>query len=159
MTDFELATEKDIRELYDLQLSAFESEAAMIGSRNVPALMETYEHSCKDFSNWTVLVRKDESGRIVGAVRFQPVDGHIEIGRLMVAPEHRNQGLATALMHAVEDFTGADVFELYTCTRSTININLYEKLGYRAYKEEQGEEDLSFVYMHKTVLRRQPDGG
>ena len=57
MADYEFATRKDIKELYDLQLRAFESEAEMIGSRNVPALMETYEHSCEDFDNWSVLVR------------------------------------------------------------------------------------------------------
>jgi len=28
---------------------------------------------------------------------------------------------------------------------------LYEKLGYRAYKEERGSEDLSFVYMRKII--------
>ena len=65
---YEYATEKDIEELYDLQLRAFESEAEMIGSRNIPAL------------------------------------------------------------------TQEKVFELYTCTKSYININLYEKIGYRTYK-------------------------
>ena len=151
MADYEFATRNDIKELYDLQLRAFESEAEMIGSRNVPALMETYEHSCEDFDNWSVLVRRDESGKIIGAVRFQPADDHIEIGRLMVAPEHRNRGVAIALMRAAEECTKASVFELYTCTKSYININLYEKLGYRAYREEQGEEDLSFVYMRKIA--------
>ena len=151
MPDYELATKKDIKELFDLQLRAFESEAEMIGSRNVPALMETYEHNREDFDNWSVLVKKDESGKIIGAVRFQPIDNHIEVGRLMVAQKYRNQGVATALMHAVEEITKASVFELYTCTKSYININLYEKLGYRAFKEEQGEEDLSFVYMRKIV--------
>ena len=43
--EYEIAEEKDIRELYDLQLRAFESEAEMIGSRNVPALMESYEEN------------------------------------------------------------------------------------------------------------------
>ena len=42
-SDYEIAKEKDIRELFDLQLRAFESEAEMIGSRNVPALMESFE--------------------------------------------------------------------------------------------------------------------
>ena len=42
---YEIAKEKDIRELFDLQLRAFESEAEMIGSRNVPALMESLEES------------------------------------------------------------------------------------------------------------------
>ena len=132
MSDCEIATKKDIKELYDLQLRAFESEAEMIGSRNVPALMETYEHSCEDFSNWSVLVKRDEAGRIIGAVRFKRADGHIEIGRLMVAQEYRRQGMAIGLLRAVEEITQASVFEIYTCTKSYININLYEKLGYRS---------------------------
>ena len=56
MKSYEIATSADVRELYELQLRAFESEAEMIGSRSVPALMETYEHSLADFGNWTVLV-------------------------------------------------------------------------------------------------------
>ena len=151
MTDFEPASKKDIKELFDLQLQAFESEAQMIGSRYVPALMETYEHSCEDFDNWNVLIKRNEAGKIIGAVRFQQINDHIEIGRRMVSQDYRNQGVASALMHAVEEITKANIFELYTCTRSYININLYEKLGYRAYKEEQGEQDLSFVYMRKIV--------
>lgn len=35
--EYEIAKENDIKELFDLQLRAFESEAEMIGSRNVPA--------------------------------------------------------------------------------------------------------------------------
>ena len=37
------AETKDISALYQLQLIAFESEAEMIGSRDVPALLETQE--------------------------------------------------------------------------------------------------------------------
>lgn len=149
--NYEFAQEKDIRELFDLQLRAFESEAEMIGSRNVPALMESYEQNRADFENWTVLVKRDDTGRIIGAVRYREDGDHIEIGRVMVAPEHRNRGVAIGLMTAVEELTQAKVFELYTCTKSYININLYEKLGYRTYKVEQGDRDLSFAYMRKKV--------
>ena len=148
---YEYATEKDIKKLYDLQLHAFESEAEMIGSRNIPALMESYEENEADFKNWTVLVRRDDSGRIIGAVRFRKKGDHVEIGRVMVDQECRNQGVAIGLMTAVEELTQGKVFELYTCTKSYININLYEKIGYRIYKVEQGEQDLSFAYMRKTL--------
>ena len=147
----EIAKEKDIRELFDLQLRAFESEAEKIGSRNVPALMESLEENRADFRNWTVLVKRNDAGRIIGAVRFREESDHIEIGRVMVAQEYRNRGVAIGLMTAVEELTQAKTFELYTCTKSYININLYEKLGYRIYKEEQGDRDLSFAYMRKTI--------
>lgn len=149
-TGYEIAEEKDIRELFDLQLHAFETEAEMVGSRNVPALMESLEENASDFKNWTVLVRRDDEGRIIGAVRFRREGDHIEIGRVMVAQEHRNKGIATGLMTAVEELTQEKVFELYTCTKSHTNIDLYEKLGYRIYKVEQGDRDLSFAYMRKT---------
>lgn len=151
LTEYEIAKEKDIKELFDLQLRAFESEAEMTGSRNIPALMESYEENEADFSNWTVLLKRDDSDRIIGAVRFRKDAGHIEIGRLMVDPEFRNQRIASGLMTAVEELTRAKVFELYTCTKSYININLYEKLGYEIYKVEQGDRDLSFAYMRKTI--------
>ena len=123
MENYEIAEEKDIRELFELQLRAFESEAEMIGSRNVPALMETFEENAADFSNWTVLIRRNEKGGIAGAVRYRGEGDHIEIGRVMVAPGYRNQGIAMALMTAVEERTQAGAFELYTCTKSYINID------------------------------------
>lgn len=148
---YEIATERDIRELYDLQLRAFESEAEMVGSRNVPALMESFEENEADFGNWTVLVRRDGTGRIIGAVRFRTEADHIEIGRVMVDHEFRNRGIASELLTAVEELSQAKVFELYTCTKSYKNIKLYEKLGYEIYKTEKGERDLSFAYMRKTL--------
>ena len=45
------ADRNDILELYRLQLLAFESEAEMIGSRDVPALQEAEEENARDFSS------------------------------------------------------------------------------------------------------------
>ena len=50
-----------------------------------------------------------------------------------------------------EESDNESVFELYTCTKSYININLYEKLGYEIFKTEKGDRDLSFAYLRKTV--------
>ena len=149
MKNYEFAGEKDIKELYELQLRAFETEAEMTGSRNIPALMESYEENRADFVNWRVLVQRDDSGRIIGAVRFRDEGDHTEIGRVMVAQEFRNRGIASGLLRAVEDQSQTGTLELYTCTRSHSNIRLYEKLGYRIYKVEQGGRDLSFAYMRK----------
>ncbi len=44
------AVAADTVELYKLQLLAFESEAEMIGSRSVPALMKTEEEQYPRFS-------------------------------------------------------------------------------------------------------------
>lgn len=43
------ADKNDIPELFALQLLSFESEAEMIGSRDVPALTETAQENSADF--------------------------------------------------------------------------------------------------------------
>ena len=53
----------DVPKLYQLQLLAFESEAAMIGSRDVPALQETEEDARRDFANWETFKLEDDDAR------------------------------------------------------------------------------------------------
>ena len=101
-SDIEIAKKTDKKELYNLQLVAFESEAAMIGCRNIPALLESYEQYCNDFGNWIVLIKRNDTGRIIASVRYKKNDNHVEIGRLMVSPNHRNKGIATQLIKVIE---------------------------------------------------------
>ena len=143
------ATEQNIPELYDLQLLAFESEAEMIGSRDVPALMESREHHREDFSNWTTLKLVNDAGEIVGAIRYRPDGELIDVGRLMVHPDYRHRGLAQMMLEEVDRACPDKVRELYTCTKSWINIRLYTKMGYTAVKEVTENSGLSFVYMRK----------
>ena len=145
----EVACKDDISELYELQLLAFESEAEMIGSRDVPALMESREHHRDDFSNWTTLKLVEPPGRIVAAIRYRRGCGIIDVGRLMVHPDYRRKGLAQQMLAEVDAAHPHEVKELYTCTKSWINIRLYEKVGYRAVKEVTEDSGLSFVYMQK----------
>ena len=141
---------EDISELYALQLLAFESEAEMIGSRDVPALQESREAHREDFVNWITLKLINRDDEIIGAIRYRPQGGLIEVGRLMTHPDYRRQGIAQRLMAEVDKAHPQETKELYTCTKSWINIRLYEKIGYRAVKEVTEDSGLSFVYMRKT---------
>ena len=139
----------DIPALYDLQLLAFESEAEMIGSRDVPALKESREHHKNDFANWITLKAVNSANEITGAIRYRQNGAIIEIGRLMVHPDHRRKGLAQRLMLEVDRAFPRETKELYTCTKSWINIRLYEKIGYQPFQEVTEDSGLSFVYMRK----------
>ena len=69
------ATESDILDLYRLQLLSFESEAEMIGSRMVPALMESKEDYNDAFNQWHTYKMVDDAGRVIGGIRYQYDDG------------------------------------------------------------------------------------
>lgn len=139
----------DVPELYRLQLLAFESEAKMIGSRNVPALLETEAENAADFKNWDVLKIVNDHCEIIAAIRYRLLKDMIEVGRLMVHPAYRRQGLACRLLSEVDKKYPDRTKELYTCTKSWTNICLYEKMGYRAFKEKTEDSGLSFAYMRK----------
>lgn len=143
------AETEDIEALYAMQKLAFESEAAMIGSREVPALQETAAHFRLDFPHWMTLKAVDERGALCGAIRFRKDGSIIDVGRLMVHPSCRRQGLANALLAEVDKAFPSTVKELYTCTRSWTNIRLYEQVGYRPTKTVTEKSGLSFVYMRK----------
>ncbi len=121
----------------------------MIGSRDVPALLETREDSEKDFIHWITLKLVNEFNEIIGAIRYRQNGNVIEVGRLMVHPDYRRQGLAQYLMSAVDQAYPNKTKELYTCTKSWINIRLYEKMGYKPFREVSESSGLSFVYMRK----------
>lgn len=149
--EFEIvrASRSDIQELYDLQLLSFESEAEMIGNRDIPALQETKDEFEKDFSNWITFKLIDRKNTIIGAIRCKKACEAVEIGRLMVHPEHRRKGLAQRMLKKIEELYPKTQKELYTCTKSWANIKLYEKSGYRAYKERADKSGQTFVYMKK----------
>lgn len=142
----------DISELYELQLLAFESEAEMIGSRDVPALLETREDNEQDFVNWITLKLVRDSGEVIGAIRYRRSGDVTEVGRLMVHPDYRRRGLAQRLMSEVDLACPKEIKELYTCTKSWSNIRLYEKMGYKPFKEITEDSGLSFIYMRKPLL-------
>ena len=143
------AEKVDIPQLYQLQRLAFQSEAEMIGSCEVPALQETEEEFCSDFANWTTLKLLNNAGEIIGAIRYRLSLNFVEVGRLMVHPNYRRRGLAQKLLAEVDLKCPGLPKELYTCTKSWVNILLYEKMGYKAYKKHTEKTGLSFVHFKK----------
>jgi hypothetical protein len=56
-------------------------------------------------------------------------------------------------MNSIENcFKGCKRYELFTGKKSVKNIYLYNKLGYRIFKEEKISEKLTFVYLEKIVF-------
>lgn len=54
------------------------------------------------------------------------------------------------LLCAIEDCYPGSRYELFTSTRSTENIRLYQKLGYKIFDERPVDDELVFVYLEKV---------
>ena len=90
-------------------------------------------------------------GTIVGSVRGYLEGETCYIGRLIVRPEMRNQGIGTRLMKEIEArFTSAERYELFTGERSEKNLYLYARLGYLPFRVAPHTERVTVVYLEKV---------
>lgn len=141
----------DLEEILALQKLAYLSEAEICNDFSIPPLLQTIEDIKSEYAYKTFLKAVD-SGKIIGSVRANLQDGTCYIGKLIVHPDYQNRGIGTALMNSIENcFKGCKRYDLFTGKKSVKNIYLYNKLGYRIFKEEKISEKLTLVSLEKIV--------
>ncbi len=143
------ANRKDLQEILQLQYLAYQSEAELFGSRDIPPLKQTLDEVVGEFKSGVILKMVDDKNAIIGSVRAIERDGTVFIGKLMVHPDHRHKGYGTRLLSEIEKCFPDKRYELFTSTRSINNIRLYQKLGYTTFAQKAVNDELEFVYMEK----------
>jgi ribosomal protein S18 acetylase RimI-like enzyme len=151
MNEIKKAEKNDLQEILQLQYLAYQSEAELFGSKDIPPLKQTLEEVIDEYDNGLTLKMVGDDGYIIGSVRAREHDGTVYIGKLMVHPDHRNKGLGTRLLAEIERCFPNKRYELFTSTRSKDNIRLYEKNGYRIFARKSVNDELEFVYMEKEA--------
>jgi len=149
MLHIEQALQDDAAEILALQKLAYQSEAAIWNDYTIPPLTQTLENLQAQFADHIILKATDND-EIIGSVRGKLENGTCYIGRVIVHPDRQNRGIGTQLMVAIEAaFPMASRFELFTGQKSERNLYLYQKLGYRMFKEEPLNERVIIVYLEK----------
>lgn len=149
MIVIEKACKEDLAEILELQYLAYQSEAKLFNTTDIPPLKQTLEEVSEEFQKGVILKATDENGTVIGSVRAYCENGTAFIGKLMVHPDFQKRGIGSLLLSEIEKQYPDFRYELFTSTRSIGNIKLYQKLGYRIFKEEAVSEELKFVYMEK----------
>lgn len=143
------AQKEDLEKILELQYLAYQSEAKLFGNMDIPPLKQTIEEVYNEFQKGTILKALDDIGVIIGSVRAYQENGTVYIGKLMVHPEMQRKGIGTKLLLEIEREYPNQRYELFTSTKSISNIRLYERLGYKIFKEETVSQELQFVYLQK----------
>ena len=152
MCRIEKANLEDLDEILRLQYLAYQSEAALFGSNDIPPLKQKLDEVTEEYAQGRILKMIDEDGAIIGSVRAKEADGTVYIGKLMVHPDHRRKGYGRRLLTEIERNFPGKRYELFTSTRSKDNIRLYKDNGYREFDQRVAGDDLVFVYMEKRRL-------
>lgn len=130
--DLTRAVRGDAGELLTLQLACWVPEAQANPVIRIPAHHETLDDVVVALDVWDTYVLR-RGGRLIGSVRAQVQGTAWHIGRLMVAPDVRGQGLGRYLLEYAESLApvGTTAYELITGANSTANLRRYRKAGYR----------------------------
>ena len=140
-----LAAPEDLETILAIQHVAFLPEAELHNDLSIPPLTETLDALRADLSK-KVFLKASVAGELVGSIRGSQEGATCFVERLSVRQDHRNRGIGTALMRAIEErFPTARRFELCTGVKSENNIRLYRKLGYAEFKWER-----AIVFMAMT---------
>ena len=96
-------TVEDLPAVLALQKQAFESEARLVGSYEIPPMTQTLADLEQEFATRIMLKAVMDNGEIVGSVRAEIENATAHVGRLMVKPELQGQGIGTRLLAAIEN--------------------------------------------------------
>ena len=140
------AERADLQEILQLQYLAYQSEANLFGSRDIPPLKQTLDEVVEEWNSGVILKMIDDTTTIIGSVRAKEIDGTAYIGKLMVHPDHRHKGYGSRLLSEIEKCFPDKRYELFTSMRSIENICLYE---YTIFARKAVNDELEFVYMEK----------
>lgn len=143
------AQKKDLKKILELQYLAYQTEAKLFGNMDIPPLKQTIEEVYDEFKKGIILKAVNDKDVIIGSVRAYKENGTVYIGKLMVHPKMQKKGIGTKLLLEIENEYPNQRYELFTSTKSISNIRLYERLGYKIFKEKAISQELQFVYLQK----------
>lgn len=146
------ATEEDLPVILDVQKKAFLEVARAFHLKTLPPLEQAFKSVIDEFKSGIIL-KASIGNIIVGSVRAYQKNETCHIGKLIVLPEYQNQGVGKALMHEIENQYKNVVkrYELFTGARDPRNRHLYDRLGYKSFKNEKLNDEVTFVHMEKNA--------
>ena len=152
----ELATIQDVPELQELQHKAFGPQCIELGWEDAPPMTESLEHAYEDFAQCTTLKVLDDKGRIIGSIHGKETDGSLYMGRLMVLPEYRQQGIGKQLFKEIQRLLPHNRAWLCTCKQVPAPYEFYLREGFKPFKTEVVGPGLTWVYMEKSQISLRP---
>lgn len=143
------AEQKDLETILKLQKECYMSEAEIYNNYEIQPLKQDLEsliHECEK----AVMLKAVMHSEIVGSIRGYIDTDTAFIGKLIVKRECQNMGIGRMLLDAMElNFSDCNRFELFTGMKSKKNLYLYDKLGYKEFKRQIVDEDVTLIYLEK----------
>ena len=143
------ATAADAVGVRELTRAAYAKWVPLLGREPRPMTAD-YDAAVRD--HLVDLLRVD--GEAAALIEMARTADHLLIVNVAVAPAHQGRGYGRALMAHAEEVArslGLGEVRLYTNALFAENLQLYSRLGYRVYREEEQPQLGRTVHMSKRL--------
>lgn len=145
------ATPADAATVRDLTRAAYAQWVSVLG-REAKPMTTDYDVAVRDHIIDMLYV----DGELAALIEMHPEPDHLLIVNIAVSPACQGRGYGRALLAHAEELTrsfGLGEMRLYTSSRLTGNVKLYERVGYKVDREEEASPHLGvFTYMSKPLV-------
>lgn len=150
----ERATESDYPDILRVQRAGFLSEARAHNKYDIHALVQTLDE-LKEECREKIVLKAIVHGEIVGTARGNIADGVAYINKLAVLENQRGKGIGTKLLNAIEScFPNVSKFSLGTSAKSSWNIEMYRRHGYKVVENLVFQDGTEGVIMEKQKMNK-----
>jgi ribosomal protein S18 acetylase RimI-like enzyme len=150
ITETTMSEDSVAAQIHAVAQAAYALEAERIGCADFPPLRESLA-DLRNSSDSFLVFR--QAGSIVGALSFDRSTDPVAITRLVVSPRHLRQGIATALLIALERrLPPMARLAVSTAQANTPAILLYWRLGYTEASVSRSKEGIVLVQLAKTIV-------
>lgn len=144
------AKSTDLSAILQLQKACYQSEATIYNDYAIPPLRQDIEELEGEFAK-QVFLKAVVANEIVGSVRAFSDGETCFVGKLIVKADFQNRGIGKLLLEAIENhFPACNRFELFTGHKSSKNLYLYRKLGYKEFRKEAVNNNMTMIYLEKS---------
>jgi GNAT superfamily N-acetyltransferase len=144
------ATAQNLDAILQLQKKAFYGQAIIYNDFGLQALTQTIDDINAEFRHKTFF-KLEHDGRIIASIRCYIKDHILFLEKLIVDPDFQNKGIGTKIILEIEKRYSqvAHDFALYTGDKSSRNLHVYRKLGYKEIRQEPTTRGFNLIYMVK----------
>lgn len=137
------------KEMLEMQKEAYEVEAKLIGSREIPPLKETLDDlmACGE-QFFGYYIEKE----LAGAISFKSTPEEIDIHRVMVSPKHFRKGIGRKLVIYLEERFKNKNLIVSTGAKNQPAVQLYTQLGFVKVGEQEVGNGLILAHFQKEKV-------
>ncbi len=147
------ATKEDLKDILQLQKSAFIMQAEIYDDYSIPPLQQTYSDLEEEFTSYTFL-KVVSNSEIIGSLRYIVKDEICHVEKVIVHPRFQNRGIGSSLLKYVEDVNSSITkFQLFTGSKSEGNIFLYQRHGYEITSRKRVSQNITLLFMEKDLKK------